>query len=229
MFLKKMTSQMRMAPNIRDEDTPEDIGLLQMQAAIQAIASQNTSIQMFDLDHNRKTEEEWAIVLDTSSSMKLKFNEIKKFALSLGEAANSVNSKNGKWGFYTFNNNFRIVKDHYERYDQTARSRLGGIEIEGLSFIDDAIKLCTRILEKEVNIERKYIFLVTDGQQLGTIESKRLEESVMEARKKGIAVIAIGFPQGDTRIFNLCVPYENIRKTVSKFIAAYTQISSDDL
>ncbi len=228
MFLKKMSSQMKMTPNIRDEDTPEDIGLLQMQSAIQAIASQNNSIQIFDQDQNRRMEEEWAIILDTSSSMRLKFDEMKKFALSLGEAANEVNSKNGKWGFYTFNNNFRIVKDHYERYDQTARSRVGGIEIKGLSFIDDAIKLCTRILEKE-NMERKYIFLVTDGQQIGTMENEGIEESVIEARKKGITVVAIGFPQGDTKIFNLCVPYENIRKTVSKFIAAYTRISSDGI
>lgn len=228
MFLKKMSSQMKMSPNIKDDETPEDIGLLQMQAAIQAIAAQNNSIQIFDQDQNRKIEEEWAIILDTSSSMRLKFDEMKKFALALGEAANEVNSKNGKWGFYTFNNNFRIVKDHYERYDQTARSRVGGIEISGLSFINDAIKLCTRILEKE-NIEKKYIFLVTDGQQLGTMDNKDMEESVMEARKKGITVVAIGLPQGNTKIFNLCVPYENIRKTVSKFIAAYTKISSDDL
>ena len=228
MFLKKMSNQMKMSPNIRDDDTPEDIGLLQMQAAIQAIAAQNNGIQIFDQDQNRRMEEEWAIILDTSSSMRLKFDEMKKFALSLGEAANEVNSKNGKWGFYTFNNNFRIVKDHYERYDQTARSRVGGIEISGLSFINDAIKLCTRILEKE-NIERKYIFLVTDGYQIGTMDSKNIEGSVMEARKKGITVVAIGLPQGNTKIFNLCVPYENIRKTVSKFIAAYTKISSDDL
>ena len=219
---------MKMSLNIRDDETSEDIGLLQMQAAIQAIAAQNNSIQIFEQDHNRKIEEEWAIILDTSSSMRFKFDEMKKFALSLGEAANEVNSKKGKWGFYTFNNNFRIVKDQYERYDQVARSRVAGIEISGLSFINDAIKLCTRILEKE-NIERKYIFLVTDGQQLGTIDNKGMEESVMEARKKGITIVAIGVPQGNTKIFNLCVPYENIRKTISKFITAYTKISSDDL
>jgi len=228
MFLKKMSNQIKMAPNIRDDETPEDVGLLQMQAAIQAIAAQNDGIQIFDQDQNKKMEEEWAIILDTSSSMRLKFDEMKKFALVLGEAANEVHLKNGKWGFYTFDNNFRIVKDHYERYDQTARSRVGGIEISGLSFINDAMKLCTRILEKE-NIERKYIFLVTDGQQLGTMDNKDMEESVMEARKKGITVVAIGLPQGNIKIFNLWVPYENIRKTVSKFIAAYAKISSDDL
>ena len=229
MFLKKMSSQMKMVPNIMDEGMPEDMGLLQMQAAIQAVAAQNNSIQIFEQDDYRRIEEEWAIVLDTSSSMRLKFDEMKKFAISLGEAANEVNSKNGKWGFFTFNNNFRIIKDHYEKYDQTSRSRVGGIEITGLSFIGDAVKLCTRILERE-NIERKYIFLVTDGQQVGTMgNNKDMEEAVMEARKKGITVIAIGFPEGNSKIFNLCLPYENMRKTVAKFIAAYTRISGDDI
>lgn len=229
LFLKKMSSQMKMVPNIMDEGMPEDMGLLQMQAAIQAVAAQNNSIQIFEQDDYRKIEEEWAIVLDTSSSMRLKFDEMKKFAIALGEAANEVNSKNGKWGFFTFNNNFRIVKDHYEKYDQTSRSRVGGIEITGLSFIGDAVKLCTRILARE-NIERKYIFLVTDGQQVGTMgNNKDMEEAVMEARKKGITVIAIGFPQGNTKIFNLCMPYENLRKTTAKFIAAYTQIAGEDI
>lgn len=228
LFLKKMSSQMKMVPNTMDEGLPEDMGLLQMQAAIQAVAAQNNSIQIFEQDDFRRIEEAWAIVLDTSSSMRLKFDEMKKFAISLGEAANEVNSKNGKWGFFTFNNNFRIVKDHYEKYDQTARSRVGGIEITGLSFIGDAVKLCTRILERE-NMEKKYIFLVTDGQQVGTMgNNKDMEEAVMEARKKGITVIAIGLPQGNSKIFNLCMPYENLRKTVAKFIAAYTRISSID-
>jgi hypothetical protein len=229
MFLKKISSQMKMVYNIMDDDMPEDVGLLQMQAAIQAVASQNNSIQIFDLDDYRRTDEAWAIVLDVSSSMRLNFDGVKKFAVSLGEAANEVNSKKGKWGFFTFNNNFRIVKDHYEKYDQTARSRVGGIEISGLSFIGDAVKLCTRILERE-NIERKYMFLITDGQQVGTVgNNKDMEEAVMEARKKGITIIAIGFPQGNTKIFNLCMPYENLRRTVAKFIAAYIRISEDSI
>jgi len=229
MFLKKMSREVKLIPNVVDEGKSEEMGLLQMQAAIQAVASQNNTIQIFEQDDERRTEEAWAIVLDTSSSMKLKFDEMKKFAVVLGEAANEVNSKNGKWGFFTFNNNFAIVKDHHEKYDQTIKSRVGGIEISGLSFIGDAVTLCARVLAKET-IEKKYIFLVTDGQQVGTLENnKDMEKAVMEARKKGITVIGIGFPQKNTKIFNLCLPYENLRKTTAKFIAAYSKIAGDDM
>jgi hypothetical protein len=229
MFLKKISSQIKMIPNVMDEGVPEDIGLLEIQAAIQAIASQNDRIQIFEQDDYRRVEEEWAIILDTSSSMRLKFDEMKKFAICLGEAANELNSKHGRWGFFIFNNNFRIVKDHYEKYDQTAKARIGGIEITGLSFIGDAVKLCSRILEKE-NIERKYIFIITDGQQVGTLGGNRdMMEAIMETRKKGISVVAIGVPQGNSKIFTLSIPYENLRKTVAKFINAYTVLAGDNI
>ena len=152
---------MKMTPNIMDEGMTEDMGVLNMQLAVQRIASQNESIQVFEQDDHRRIEEEWAIVVDTSSSMRLKFDEMKKFAICLGEAANEVNSKNGRWGFFTFNNNFTIIKDHYEKYDQSSKSRVGGIEISGLSFIADAVKLCSRILDRE-NIEKRYILVSTD-------------------------------------------------------------------
>jgi hypothetical protein len=229
LFLKKMSSQMKMTPNVMDEGMPEDMGLLQMQAAIQAVAAQNNSIQIFEQDDYRRIEEEWAIVVDTSSSMRLKFDEMKKFAICLGEAANEVNSKNGKWGFFTFNNNFTIVKDHYENFDQSSKSRIGGIEIKGFSFIADAVKLCSRILERE-NIERRYIFLITDGQALGTYEAdKKMEEAVEAARKKGISVVAIGIPTGVTKIFSMCMPYEGLRKTVARFLGAYQLIAGEEM
>ena len=229
LFLKKMSSTMKMTPNSMDEGMVEDVGVLNMQLAIQRVAAQNDRIQVFEQDDLKKIEEEWAIVVDTSSSMRLKFDEMKKFAICLGEAANEVNSKNGKWGFFTFNNNFTIVKDHYEKYDNNSKSRIGGIEITGLSFIADAVKLCSRILDRE-NIERKYIFLITDGQSVGTLDAqKKMQDAVMHARKRGISVIAIGLPQGITKIFSLCMPYEGLKKTVAKFLNAYTAMSGGDM
>jgi hypothetical protein len=229
LFLKKMASQIKMTPNVMDEGVPEDMGMLQMQAAIQAVAAQNASLQIFEQDDYRRIEESWAIVVDTSSSMRLKFDEMKKFAICLGEAANEVNSKDGKWGFFTFNNNFTIIKDHYENFDQHSKSRIGGIEIKGMSFIGDAVKLCSRILERE-NIERKYIFLITDGQALGTYQAdEKMKEAVEAARKKGISVVAIGMPTGSTKIYSMCMPYEGLRKTVARFIGAYANLAGDDM
>lgn len=229
MFLKKLSSQIKMTPNIMDDGIPEDMGMLQIPAAIQAVAAQNFSLQIFEQDDYRRIEEEWAIVMDTSSSMKLTFDEMKKFAMCLGEAANEVNSANGKWGFFTFNNNFSIIKDHYENYDQRSKSRIGGIEIKGMSFIADAVKLCSRILDRE-NIERRYIFLITDGKALGTYHAdEKMLEAVEAARKRGISVIAIGMPTGVSKVFSMCMPYEGLRKTIARFIGAYARLAGDDM
>lgn len=220
-FLKKMTSQIKLTPNIQDEGSQENVGILQMQYAIQAVAAENPNIQIFEQDDYRRIEEEWAIIVDTSSSMKLKFDEMKKFAICLGEAADQVNSEGGKWGFFTFNNNFSIVKDHYEKFDQVAKSRIGGIEVNGLSFIADAVTLCTRLLDKD-NIERKYIFLISDGQALGIADAdKKMQEAIKLARKKGISIVGIGMPEGISKIYSMCMPYEGLRKTVAKFLRAY--------
>jgi hypothetical protein len=229
LFLKKMTSAVKDTPNVIDEGMPEDMGLLQMPAAIQAVAAQNNYMQIFEQDDVRRIEEEWAIVVDTSSSMRLKFDEMKKFAICLGEAANEVNSINGKWGFFTFSNKFSIVKDHYEKFDQSSKSRIGGIEIKGLSFIGDAVKLCTRILDRE-NIERRYIFLITDGQSVGTLGAeKKMQEAILEARKKGISIIAIGVEEGNSKIYSMAMPYDGLKKTVAKFLNAYSLIAGNDL
>ncbi len=229
MFLKKMSNQMKMTANIQDEGVADDMGLLEMQAAIQAVASENESIQIFEQDDIRRTKEAWSIIVDTSSSMKLKFDEMKKFTMCLGEAADAVNARDGRWGFFTFNNDFSIIKDHDQNFDQSAKARVGGIEIKGLSFIADAVKLATRVLQKEL-IDKKYIFLITDGQALGTIDAdKKMQTAISDARKAGINIVAIGIQDGNTKIFSRCIPYEGLRKTIAKFLNAYQMLAQDDL
>lgn len=229
MFLKKMSSSMKEMANIQDEGKAEDMGLLEMQAAIQSVASENPRIQIFEQDDTRRVEEAWSIIVDTSSSMKLKFDEMKKFTMCLGEAADAVNARNGRWGFFTFNNNFSIIKDHDQNFDQSAKARVGGIEIKGLSFIADAVKLATRVLDKEI-IERKYIFLITDGQALGTIDADiKMDKAVGEARRKGINIVAIGIQDGNTKIYSRCIPYEGLRRTIAKFLNAYQMLAEDTI
>jgi Mg-chelatase subunit ChlD len=229
MFLKKMSNQMKMTANIQDEGVADDMGLLEMQAAIQAVASENESIQIFEQDDIRRTKEAWSIIVDTSSSMKLKFDEMKKFTMCLGEAADAVNARDGRWGFFTFNNDFSIIKDHDQNFDQSAKARVGGIEIKGLSFIADAVKLATRVLQKEL-IEKKYIFLITDGQALGTIDADvKMQNAIADARKAGINIVAIGIQDGNTKIFSRCIPYEGLRRTIAKFLNAYQMLAQDDM
>ena len=41
--------------------------------------------------------------------------------------------------------------------------------------------------------------------------------------------IAIGMPTVVTKIFSMCMPYDGLRKTVARFLGAYTLLAGDDL
>ncbi|QUC65458.1 VWA domain-containing protein [Nitrosopumilus sp. K4] len=229
MFLKKLRTQLKMVANIVDDPNAEDLGLVEMQKAIQAMASQNDSIQIFEQDVARKTDENWAIILDTSASMKLKFEDLKKFALCLSETADEMNSRGGQWGLFSFNNEFLIVKDHSEKYTQMAKARIGGIKNKGLSFIPDAITLGARIMQDDPT-DKKFIFVITDGQTLGQDQDeKAFQDAIKQARNMGINVIGIGLPEKISKYFTLNIPHGDLKKTVAKFIDAYIEVAQSSM
>jgi len=229
LFIKKLRTQLKSIKNVIDDPLTEDIGLVEMQKAIQAIASENTNTKIFEQDESRRIEEHWAIVMDTSASMKLSFEDMKKFALCLGETADELNSREGEWGMFCFNNNFVIVKDKDEKYNQKVKSRIGGISNEGLSFIPDAVTMATGLLDQE-NTQRKYIFLITDGQSIGIPEvENEFSRAIINARKKGINVVGIGIPEGQSKYFTVSMPNDELRKIVAKFINAYIEIAQQNM
>jgi len=225
LFLKKLSSQLKIITNISDSPTPEDLGIMELQKAIQAIAAQNDSIQMFEQDDGRRVGEAWAIIFDTSASMKLKFDDMKKFALALSETAEELNSSTGQWGLFCFNNKFMIVKDSKEKYTQAVKGRIGGIENSGLSFIPDSITLASRALSETIS-DRKFIFLITDGRSLGYDKiDKNFQNSILASRRMGINVIGIGVPETITKYFTVSFPLADTRKTVAKFVECYQQVA----
>jgi hypothetical protein len=226
---KQMSAQIKSIPNAIDDAVSEDMGFLEMQKAIQAIASQNSSIQIFEQDHKKRIMEEWAIVVDTSSSMKVKFRDMKKLILCFAQAAHDLISKNGRWGMFCFNNDFSIVKAGNERYSEIIKARIGGIDMKGLSYLPDAITLSRRILSQS-NTEKKYIFVITDGLSLGYDKiDKSLEDSISQASRENINLVGIGVPQYKPTFFTLSIPYDSMRKMVSRFISTYMQIATSSL
>ncbi len=225
-LVKKLRNQLKMVSNIVNVPTSEDIGVIEMQKAIQAEASESGEIQVFEQDEKSRQAENWIIVFDSSASMKLKFNDMKKLSLCLSETADELNSRGGQWGMYSFNNNFFIVKDHDEKYNQQIKARLGGIKNQGLSFIPDAVTMGTRILAADYTTERKYLIIITDGKSLGYSEiDKNFKESLAFAKKSGINIIGIGVPEGITKLFSATINDDDLRKTVAKFINSYSLLA----
>lgn len=228
-LINKIKNRLKMVSNVIDTPKSELMGNVEMQKAIQATASQDYSMEIFEQEEERRSSESWTIIIDISDSMKIKFQGIKKLALCISEAAEKVNSPNGNWSLAGFNNNYLIVKDLTERYNQQVKSRLGGIENKGLSFIPDAIMVAIKTLEKDQS-EKKYIILVTDGRALGYDKiDVNLKNAISYAESCGINIIGIGVPDGKSKLFTTSFPHGEIIRTVTKFIQAYISVSQDNL
>ena len=72
--------------------------------------------------------------------------------------------------------------------------------------------------------------MITDGQSVGTLDGEaKMQTAILEARKKGISVIAIGIQDGSSKIYSMAMPYDGLKKTVAKFLNAYSLIAEADL
>lgn len=224
-LVKKIRNQVKMVNNSLEDPNTEDQGYIEMQKAIQAVASESQGISYFEQDQELRYEESWAIVMDTSASMKIQFNDLQKFLMCIAEAADQINFKGGKWSIHGFNNDFVLIKDFKEKYDDRIKGRIGGMENTGLSFIPDAMKLATRMLEDDVN-ERRYLFLITDGFSMGYHQiNEEFQSAVKMASRAGVNVIAIGVPDGMSKYFTISFPHTEVRKTVAKFVNAYSTLA----
>lgn len=224
-FIKKIRSQVSNVTNSLEDPNTEDYGYIEMQKAVQAVASETQGISYFEQDQELRYEESWVIVMDTSASMKIQFQDLQKFLMCIAEAADKINYRGGKWSIHGFSNEFTLIKDFKEKYDDRIKARIGGMENSGLSFVPDAMKLATRMLEDDVN-ERRYLFLITDGYMMGYHEiDEEFQSAVNLASRAGVNVIAIGVPDGMSKYFTVSFPHTEIRKTVANFVRAYTSVA----
>ena len=226
-MLRRVRQQIRMISNLTDDPKIDQIGYVDMQLAIQAIASEGQSNEIFERDELRRGEEAWIILIDKSASMRLRFDRLKEFAVCVSESANELTGKQDAWALYSFDNNFQILKDFKERYNREVQARIGGIENCGLSLLPDAIALSTKILSDDPR-ERKYLFIITDGHPSGY---DRIHEVFSKIVRKtdvsGITLVAIGVTKTGSKKFRNSVRGTDLKQLVIKFITAYRTASSD--
>ncbi len=196
--IRRMVEQARMVRNVLDESTFEQAGNVDLQVAIQAIASESFRDDTFVRDEDLLKDESWAVLIDASLSLGGISRELKSVALCIAEIAKEIIGQN-PWGMFAFSDEFYCIKDFSEPYDSLARSRIGGLSPGGLSHIPDAIRACRQMLLQHAK-ERNYIILVSDGLPSGYpgIE-KELAGSIREASISGVAVAGIGIGSNKIR------------------------------
>ena len=197
--IRRMIEHARIVRNVLDESTFEESGNVDLQIAIQAVASETVRTDMFVRDENLLKNESWAILVDSSLSLGGIAKHLRSIALCVAETAKDIIGQN-PWGMFAFSDDFLCIKDFSEPYDSLTKSRIGGLVPDGLSHIPDALRLARNLLLEHAK-DRNYVILVSDGLPSGYsgIE-KEMAGAVKEMYSRGVTLAAIGV--GSTKIKN---------------------------
>lgn len=196
--IRRMIERVRMIKNVMDENTFEESGNVDLQVAIQAIASETPRPDIFTRDENITKNESWTILVDSSLSLSGSSREVKAVSVCLAETAREIMASN-PWGMFAFSDDLYCIKDYAEPYGSPVKARIGGITSGGLSHIPDAIRACRKMIAEHAR-ERNYLILVSDGMPSGYpgIETE-FAASVKELGRYGVDLAAISVAGGSIK------------------------------
>jgi len=229
-IIKKIRVQIRTVNNNSEDPQTNFYGEIDMEMAIQAIASNSQNYaEVFNKKEEQRIEESWAILIDNSASLKLRFEPVKDFMLCLAEASDELTGPSGSWGLYSYDQKFSVLKDHKGKYNHDVRARMGGLQSGGLSHTPDAILLAGRILAKNpADLKNLYVF--TDDFPTGIWNyDEKVYLAIKEVERMGIEVTGIGLSSNISNYFKDSCWGDNLRDLVNKFVRIYRIKSSKTL
>jgi hypothetical protein len=221
-IIKKIREQIRNVLNNSEDPQSNFYGEIDMEMAIQAIASNSQDYaEVFNKTEEQRIEETWGILIDNSSSLRLRFEQVKDFMLCLAEASDELTGPAGSWGLFSYDQKFSILKDHKGRYNQDAKARIGGLRSGGLSHTPDAILLAGRMLANNP-ADLKHLFVFTDDFPTGVWNyDQKIHLAIKEVERMGVEVIGIGLSSNISKYFSdSCWGY-GLRDLVDKFVRIY--------
>ena len=93
---------------------------------------------------------------------------------------------------FAFSDEFYCIKDYDEPYNNSVKSRIGGLTQSGLSYIPDALRAARNLARKHAK-DKNFIILVSDGVPSGYPDiEKELKVAIMELARSGVNLAAVG-------------------------------------
>jgi hypothetical protein len=221
--IRRVLHQLRLLKNIGGEDFRQESGFVDLQEAIQVIASKSQRTDIFVKEELQTREDTWSILIDASHSLSLFQGEVQGIALCLAEVARTLILDQNSWGLYAFNNKFYVVKDFSEKYDAHAKARIGGLVHGGLTYLPDAVQLAAQALTKRLE-ESKILVIVSDFFPAGYDRvEEELKETIKTIERRGIGIIGIGVNSRAVKNYTRvnCVvedPYDLMKKFTKAFM-----------
>jgi len=225
--IRRVLERLRLYKNQTGEDYRHEVGLLDMQEAIQVIASRSRRTDVFVRDELQTREDAWAILIDASHSLRFFTGEIRGIALCLSEVARELFTNQNAWGEFAFNDKFFILKDFSETYTNRVRARIGGLEHGGMTYIPDALLLAAEALKRRTE-ELKLLVIVSDFFPSGYLDAEdALTKCVKKIEKSGMGVIGIGVKSRAVKnYFQIGCVVDNPYELMKKFVQAFYEFSS---
>jgi nitric oxide reductase activation protein len=225
--IRRVLEKLRLYKNQSGEDYRHEVGLLDMQEAIQVIASRSQRTDVFVRDELQSREDAWAVLIDASHSLKFFTGEVRGITLCLSEVARELFPNQNAWAQFAFSDKFYVLKDFSEIYSNRIRARLGGLEHGGMSYIPDAMFLAAEALKRRTE-ELKLLVVVSDFFPSGYINAEdKLTQCVKKIEKSGMGVIGIGVKSRAVKnYFRIACVVDNPYDLMKKFVQAFFEFSS---
>jgi len=225
--VRRILEKLRLFRNVGGEDFRQEVGALDLQEAIQVIASKSPRTDVFVRDELQTQDEMWTILIDASHSLSFFTGEVQGIALCMAEVARKLMVNQNSWSMFAFNNGFYIIKDFSEPYTNHTRARIGGLKHSGMTYLPDGLLLAAEALKRRTG-ELKILVAVSDffPSGYGYVE-KALAENAKKIEKSGIGVIGIGINSSAVKkYFRTHCVVENPYDLMKKFVKAFYEFSS---
>jgi len=222
--IRRITNRLALYYNLTGEDFRREAGIIDLQEAIQVIASQQQRSDIFQEDTLRYRAQAWCILVDVSLSLESFSGEVKDVILCLTEVSRKLFHDSRSLGVFAFDDRFYIIKDFTENHNRTVCARIGGIKHSGLTYLADGIKLAVESLKRRYE-ESKILIVVSDGFPMGYRgASEEAKEEINAALRSAIHIIGIGIDSRGIRDYFpvYCIvktPYELMKKFVDTFFS----------
>jgi hypothetical protein len=222
----RLIESLLVARDALDEDPRKLYGVLDLQEVIQIIASKSPSVDAFMLDENLSKSYSWIIMLDASKSMKCQKAFALELLIMLSEVASELLQDPHSWGTYAFNDRFLVIKDIKERYNTKVKSRVGGIDFEGMTYMPDALTLAGQVIKSRTD-NMRLITVISDGWPYGYADmNNALSETLNTLTKGNISVIGVGAQSRQMEyFFKSCSTVYSLRDLTKKFSNLYMEAS----
>ena len=221
--VRRILEKLRLLKNITGEDFKYESGFIDLQEAVQVVASQSRRTDIFVREELQTREEAWAVMIDASHSLSFFTGEVRGVALCLAETAKNLILDRAAWGMFAFSDKFYILKDFSENYSTRIKARIGGLRHGGLTYLPDGLAVVRNKLRQHIE-EAKIIIVVSDFFPSGDsrIEDE-LKQGLKQIERAGYGLIGIGLRSRAVRdYFRVsCVidtPYDLMKKFVKVFL-----------